>query len=270
MAKHNKKRNTAFIYETLIREVVKQTVNKSKTKRDVAIRILKECFKAGSELRKELELYKPLLETKNMHPHLAEKLIYETKKQHKSVDQKKLFAEQSEIISIINKKLSKTCFNNFVPNYKNLATIAQIFDDDLKPKSKVLLETKLIKDLSGNISTESTEQNVSGLVVKKFIDRFNNTYGNLLGEQKELLSKFVTSFQDNGTEFKFYLNEEIGRLLTSLKEARKIEEIKEDENLKEKLTEVIELLEGFNKAPVDKDRILQVLKVQNLAKELQS
>ena len=33
MAKHNKKRNTAFIYEALVREIVKQSVAKNEQKR---------------------------------------------------------------------------------------------------------------------------------------------------------------------------------------------------------------------------------------------
>ena len=33
MSKHNKKRNTAFIYEALVREVVKQSIAKNKQKR---------------------------------------------------------------------------------------------------------------------------------------------------------------------------------------------------------------------------------------------
>ena len=35
MARHNKKRNTAFIYESLVREIVKQSVAKDEKKRNV-------------------------------------------------------------------------------------------------------------------------------------------------------------------------------------------------------------------------------------------
>lgn len=270
MAKHNKKRNTAFIYETLIREVVKQTISKNKKNRDVAIGIIKEHYKKGTELRKELELYKTLLETKNLNEKIAEKLIFETKKQHLDVDQEKLFKEQSNVISTINRKLSKTCFNNFVPNYKNLATVAQIFDDNLTPKAKVLLETKVINHLVEKTHMNSNPTHVSGLVVKKFVNRFNDSYSDLLEEQKDLLSRFVSSFQDNGAEFKFYLNEEIGRLKTCLKESYKLNEIKEDESLKQKLTEVLEVLENFSNAPLNREKLLQIMKVQNLTKELQA
>jgi len=271
MAKHNKKRNTAFIYEVLLREVVKQTINKKKKKRDAAISIIKQHFKKNTLLRKELEYYKTLSETKGLNERIAEKLIYETIKQQKQIDKKKLFQEQSHIISIINKQLSKNAFNNFVPNYKNLATIAQMFNDDLTPKTKVLLESKLIQTISTSLQKgQKGFPNVSGLVVKKFINRFNETYTELLSEQKDLLSKYVSSFQDEGVEFKFFINEEIDRLKAIVSDAHQLDTIKEDAVLQQKLNEVAELLTDFNKLPLNKEKILQVLKIQNLAKEIQS
>ena len=50
MAKHNKKRNTAFIYEALVREIVKQSVAKNNEKRNAAIQIMKEAFAPRTEL----------------------------------------------------------------------------------------------------------------------------------------------------------------------------------------------------------------------------
>jgi hypothetical protein len=269
MAKHNKKRNTAFIYEALVREIIKRSINENKEKRNVAINILKESFKKGTELRRELDLYKTLLETKNLNERVAEKLVFEVMKQHNQINNKKLFKEQSLVISKINKQISKTVFNNFVPNYKYLATIAQMFGNIESPKTKVLLETKLIYNLVEKQEKQSQAKNVSGLVVKTFVKRFNETYTDLLEEQKELLSKYVSSFQDDGTEFKFHLNEEIGRLKKALESAHDLEEVKQDSILKEKLDKASNVLSNFNKTPVNKKSILQVMKFQNLAKELQ-
>ena len=60
--KHNKKRNTAFLYEMLTREVVKSIIKKDLKKRNVTISLIKENFAKNTELRKELDLYKALLE----------------------------------------------------------------------------------------------------------------------------------------------------------------------------------------------------------------
>ena len=73
MAKQNKKRNTAFIYEVLVWEIIKQTINQNKEKRDIVIGVVKEAFKKGTGLRKELDLYKTLMDTKNLNERVAEK-----------------------------------------------------------------------------------------------------------------------------------------------------------------------------------------------------
>ena len=136
MAKHNKKRNTAFIYEALVREIVKQSVAKNNEKRNVAIQIMKEVFAPKTQLRKELDLYKTLMENNSLQESIAEKILIETKTQHSQINQKQLFKEQSVAISKINKELSKSVFNNFVPNYKYLATISQVFGSTQGPKPK--------------------------------------------------------------------------------------------------------------------------------------
>ena len=63
MSKHNKKRNTAFIYEALVREVVKQSIAKNSQKRNLAISLIKEFFNKNTLLYKDLQLYKSILET---------------------------------------------------------------------------------------------------------------------------------------------------------------------------------------------------------------
>ena len=269
MPKHNKKRNTAIIYELLVREVVKQSIAENKKKRDIAISILKEFFRKGTELRKELNLYKTLLETNHLSEKLAEKLLTETLKQHSEIDQKKLFKEQSNAISKINKNISRDVFSNFVPNYKDLATIAQMFSSNLAPKSKVLLENRVLQTLVAPRGKIKNDKHIPNLVMKSFVSRFNETYKDMLEEQRETLSKYINSFVDNGAEFRFHLNEEIGRLKSVVKDSFTMDEVKEDENLKGKLREVRDLLDSFNESPVDKDGLIQLLKIQNLARELQ-
>ena len=74
--KHNKKRNTAFIYEALIKEVTKSIIEKDATRKNCIIAILKENFGKGTTLGKELELYKALSETKNTQLIIAEKILH--------------------------------------------------------------------------------------------------------------------------------------------------------------------------------------------------
>ncbi len=46
--KHNKKRNTAFIFEALIRELTKAIVAKDEKKKKTIVRLVKENFKGNN------------------------------------------------------------------------------------------------------------------------------------------------------------------------------------------------------------------------------
>tara|TARA_R100000426_G_scaffold44572_1_gene33839 strand:- start:759 stop:1571 length:813 start_codon:yes stop_codon:yes gene_type:complete len=270
MAKHNKKRNTAFIYEALVREIVKQSVAKNNEKRNAAIQIMKEAFAPKTQLRKELDLYKTLMENNELQENIAEKILQETKNQHSKVNQEQLFKEQSVTISKINKQLSKSVFNNFVPNYKYLATISQIFGSTSNPKTKVLLESQIVEKLTSKKAEKTENPQVSSLVVKTFTKRFNDSYSTLLESQKQLLSNYISSFADNGLEFNFYLSEEIGRLKEVVVNAQNLEETKNDSTIKENLLKVNDILESVKEKPVGKETLYKILQVQQLEKEIVS
>ena len=52
--KHNKKRNTAFLYESLIKELTVAIVRKNNDRKNVILGMIKENFTKGSILRDEL------------------------------------------------------------------------------------------------------------------------------------------------------------------------------------------------------------------------
>ena len=126
--KHNKKRNTAFTYEALTRCLTESIVKKDPARKQKVIAILKEFFHEDSILRKEMELYKSLMETRGLDIPLAEMFIFESRKSHVDLDLDKIFKTQSEMIKKINKDLGKDFFSVFVPNYKNYANISHIFN----------------------------------------------------------------------------------------------------------------------------------------------
>tara|TARA_R110002074_G_scaffold50944_3_gene128931 strand:+ start:1442 stop:2281 length:840 start_codon:yes stop_codon:yes gene_type:complete len=266
--RHNKKRNTAFIYESLIRELTKSIVSKNTDKRAVIVSIIKEYFAHGSILRKQLELYKALYETTSLEPGMGEKLIYEVKKEHAALDQDQIFKEQTGLINKINKNLSKKIFSNFVPNYKNLATISQILNAEVSIKHRVLLENKLAKALSNESDKKTTMKPVDNLVYRTFVDKFNEQYKDeLLEEQKDLLSRYIASIHDDGIELRLFLNEELARLKKSLNEGLLNEEINSNEQFLDKAKKLLTIMENYKKTPINTGMIEQILKVQALAKE---
>ena len=269
--KHNKKRNTAFLYEALVKEITKAVMDKDVSKKDALVAMVKEHFAPGTALRKELDLVKTLCETKHVDLYTAERLVSESKKQYDTLDQRQIFQEQSQVIDKINKTAGKQAFNNFVPNYKYLATISQLFSGQTTVKQRVLLERSLIGAMStkpGKPNKSKEMPHVDKLVFKTVIENFNKKYGDeLLTEQKELLNKYIVSSLGSGVEFKVYMNEEIGRLKDEVTSLHEQEVFSENKDLSDKLSDVKEALNKLQTKKIDTALIEKVMQVQKLVKE---
>jgi hypothetical protein len=266
-SKHNKKRNTAFLYEVLVRELTKSTLNKNEAKEKNVIRIIKEFFSKGTVLYYELKHYKTLCENKLDNKEDVIRLVDLVIKENDKLDKKKVFVEQSKLISKMNKLLSKEALQTFVPNYKNLATIYQLLNLKFNPKNRMLLENVLVENIIN--SQEEKMAPISNLVFKSFVKRFNEVYsGIFLTEQKALVNKYITSFVDNGSDLKLYLNEEIGRLRNVIQSTKTDKELTEDKEMVSKIEKVLETIEDFKKSPINESMIVQILKIQQLAEEI--
>jgi len=271
--KHNKKRNTIFLYEALVRELTKSTVEKNQQRREAILNIVKEYFTNTTHMGKEVRIYKNILETKDVKHSVAEKILSESKIEYSVLNRKKIFSEQSQMISRINKELSKDVFTTFVPNYKNLATLHQVFNNlNLSAKERVLLEEETIQLMTEGIGQveEKELKHIDNLVFKSFVDRFNSEYKNLLEEQKILLSNFIASGVDNNLEFQIYLNTEIGRLKEEVTAAKATKEFAEDREMLQKADQVLDLLENFSQKPLEDTDLKKILKVQELAREIKN
>jgi hypothetical protein len=269
--KHNKKRNTAFLYETIIREITKSVIDRDEKRKISLINLCKQHFSNGTELKKELDLYNAINETFNIESDLAERILKEAKLQYDMLNKQKLFNEQTTLINALNKLTSGKIFSVFVPHYKNLATISQVFNNSIPIKEKVLLENTLIKKMSS--SPEEIESSkleaIDALTYKLFVKKFNEQYNDsLLNEQKELITKYVMSFADNGLEFKLFLNEEIERLKIDLKNSLNKKEILNDHDMKEKTNQILNKVDTYKQKEINIQMIQEVLKIQNLVKEI--
>jgi hypothetical protein len=142
-------------------------------------------------------------------------------------------------------------------------------DNTIGVKDRVLLERKIIQEMVSPSVDQKEEEPVDELVVKMFIKKFNNTFGNLMTEQKTLISKYMGSLEDDDTELKIFVNEELERLKEELKENMGIEEFQADDSMKSKVEQVYNLLEGFrNKRALQKEDLVFILKTQQLVKEI--
>ena len=266
--KHNKKRNIAFIYEALSRELTRAIVEKNNKNKETITLLIKEHFGNNSILLEELRLYRALLETKNMKKEIAERLLGETKQVHGRLDPEDLFAAQSDLIGSINKEVGAHMWSNFVPNFKSIASINAIFNSKTPVKKKVLFEQAIIDRMSlkSDAQSDTLLRPVDNIVYGTFIEKFNKKYSHLQKEQKELLNHYITSFADDGFQLKVYLNEELGRLKGSLKRDSNIES--KDSFIAEKVEKVENYLESFRRREFTDEDLPKLLKTQELVQEI--
>ena len=267
--RHNKKRNTGLVYEALIRELTKSVVKEDTGRKNLITKIIKESFSKTSELKKELDVYETLNNLGGLSEDIAEKVLVEAKVEYSRIDKDKIFQEQTDLINKINKALGTSVYDNFVPNYKNLATIYSIFNHSTPIKSRVLLEKKLLESAKNKkIDNEpNSKQPIDNLVYKSFVKNFNKKYFDKLNEsQKSLMTKFVTSFADGGLELKMFLNEEVASLKKDI--SNYASEIV-DKNSKTKVLNIVSLLENMSEQEVNVGMVETVLKIQQLKDELQ-
>ena len=266
--KHNKKRNTSFVYEALVRELTESVVKNNKNKQNKIVDIIKEHFKTESVLKEELDLYRSIYETRHIEKNTAEKIVFQVKAKHDSLDKKRLFQEQSALINRINRTLSNKVYNNFVPNYKTIASVYSIFQDALPVKDRVLLEENIVDQMSASVRTQQeTQQPIDSLVYNTFAESFNKEYSASLNEsQKDLLNNYISSFVDNGLELKVYLNEEIGKLKSQLNKIKETQQA--DPVLSEKVSQVYTILDKTKDKNIDTETIEIVLNTQQLVEEI--
>ena len=269
--RHNKKRNTAFLYETLINEMTKAVVSGEKDKASKITNLIKNYFSDGGILKEEIDLYNALISTNGLDRETAINMLAEVKRVYLSLNQQEIFNAQTKAIADINKNLTKDVFSNFIPNYKNLATISQIFSNKTPVKQRVLLEKKIIDGLTEvNNITQDLLQPIDNIIYKTFVGKFNEKYSDsLIFEQKELLNKYIVSFVDNGIDLKLFMNEEIDRLKEAVSSSFNSAHIKDDSEMVKKTKNVLSLLEDFRSQQIDDKMLIKVLKIQDLVKEIQ-
>ena len=262
--KHNKKRNTAFLYECLIKEMTKAVVRGELQKKQQIVETLKRYFSKGMPLYNDLQLYKQLMEPQRIQESMSIRYMQEVKGDWEALDRKEIFNEQTNLIKEFNQNLPEA-FGNFIPNYKSIATVGQYFNSNgLKAKTRLLIEEKVKTLVISHPQSikEDKLKTVDALTYKTFVSRFNDTYKeSLLKEQRELLTNFITSFSDNGLGLKMFMNEELGRLkeqcdqLSESKWADKIQLVKER-------------LEAFKNKPLTEEVVKDVFHIQQLLSEI--
>lgn len=271
--KHNKKRNTAFLFEALIKEMAKSVVDGDQDRQVKIASIIKRHFQKRGILYKDLQTYKTIINLKEAEETFAKRILLEVRRDRDRLDTRKVFLEQSRLIKKINVELGQGVYSNFVPNYKTMATIAQLFSDNVPTTEKILLEDKIVEEMTRAELKSEKEimEHIDSIAYKTFTNKFNKTYaGKLHEEQQRIVSRYVFSVSDNGVSLKTYLNEEIGRLRERVENSLKLEEVSSDEQMVEKTNQVLEFLDSLKQTKLDERAIKKIMQIQELVREVES
>lgn len=264
--KHNKKRNTAFLYEILVKELTKSIVREDRHRQKTVTDILKKFFYKDSVLKEELNIYQNIFDASDISKEYHPQLLREAKIDFDDLNRRLVFNKQTELINTINKQLGVSTFSNFIPNYKQIASTGMFFNNKLPAKKRIILEQKMLTFLSARQEQENEMQHVDNLTYKSFVKRFNETYDRTLRkEQKDLLTNYIVSFSDNGLGLKSYLNEEIGRLKSAL-DTVIVETQGMDKN--QNFKKVREKLDGYTETPINHQIVEEVFYIQDLLAEV--
>lgn len=267
--KHNKRKNTALLYECVLKQITLELLEENNDKVKKLTNVIKKYLKSGI-LKKELSLYKELYENTQMDRKDAEKLIERTLQQYNSLDLKQLTFKRNEFINALE-KIDNNITNNFIPNYKNMATIYQLFSSNNSIKNKILLENKLIDVLT---SEEEKKQKmnleeVDNLVYKNFVKKFNEKYSTVLNEsQNKTLKHFLFFSEDKPTPAKDFISKEIKYIKENVNEF-----LKQDINAieKENANKILDLLNEYkDKKEINDFDLINLLEFQELSKEIQN
>lgn len=270
MNNHNKKRNTAFLFQVLTKEIAKRSYeNKDRQK---VVNVLKEYFKKGTELQKDLKCYMDILDTHGVSSRQADKVLEEVKRYRSvRVDEKKLFNEQTKLLSEMHNNISSEIFDHFVPSFREMASVYQIFNNkSAEGRDKVVLEESVVAFMTRPKKklNEAKVETLDEIEYNAYIQRFNEFYGqSLYEEQKALLENYIFSDIDAGASLKVFLNDELKRLKKRVVESLDMKEVTEDDSMVEKTEEVLDFLEEMKTKELDVEMLQNILKIQNLVRE---
>ncbi len=209
--KHNKKRNIGLLYEFFTRFIGKAILENRDSDIVKAKTLLKKHFNHGTDLHKELKLFKVLSEATVANREQALHLINRVRESVKYQSQARLELEKTSLIHEVNCNLNADLFfEEAITNYKKLGVIQVLIntwrDETLKESvvgETVYLEEKLIEFMILNKNKDDSEQamqmtteDVDRLVVNLMTEKVNKKYSNLNEEQKDVIRLYVFSKDD--------------------------------------------------------------------------
>lgn len=274
--KHNKIRNSALLFEFLVRQITTDALNNNESK---AIEILKKYYH-NTELGKEYKIYNTLASAKNLSEQKANLLINASIEAFRRLNKKNIRKQKYNLISEIKNNYNfDEFFKSKVDNYKTLASIYLLFEMDnanyIDPEKYSNYKMTILENISAKQEEKlkspidefaEMDKGSRFLVWNLATKKFNEKYSDLLPPQKKLLNEYINNISTID-KLKDYYNTEIVRIHKSLK--KYIPEVK-DEVRKVKLDEVMNFIHPINdKKLITEKEISNLLYYYELVEEFE-
>jgi hypothetical protein len=279
--KHNKYKNTGILFELLLRQVTSDTIS---GKDSASLPLIKKYF-SKSELAKEYKLYQTLTANKTISEGKAESLINTTLEIHSRLNRTALRKEKYNLIKEIKQHYNlEEFFKAKVNNYKQHAAVYTLMEaystlEFVDPSNVIDNKVTLLEHITRKeVNKEEVKDRVMEeysamdkstriLAYKMLIEKFNEKYGDLTADQKLVLKEFINNVSST-TKLKDFVNNNIDGIK---KQLIKLVEKVEDNTIKIKINEVVNLIKPLDKnQSVKDDDIITLLTYHQLVAELKS
>ena len=203
---HNKKRNTALLYEFLIRTISSSLVSGDKKKSSTALRILRRYYKPGTQLYKEFRLFNSLVKTTVSSDAVVFSILKEARLAATTLDIAALDREKSLLICNINRMINdENFYDQPIAEYKLYATIQTLLNEWRKPAGTTniaslanyenqlqewLLSEKKKSDETLIDETPGTTRLLMKIMMKKLNEKYSSVLNN---DQREIIKAYAFS-----------------------------------------------------------------------------
>jgi hypothetical protein len=278
--KHSKYKNTGILFELLVRQITADTLSGTESK---AANILKKYF-TKTELGREYKLYESLFRYVNVSEAKADMVITTLIESSKQLNRSALKRQKYNLIKEIKANYNvEDFFKTKLPNYKAQAalyTLLEVYNSENLSNPTQIIENKtaLLEHLTQSAIDKNEVQNsileefrnqdkdIRILTYKVLLEKFNDKYADLNGNQKSVLKEFINSV-DSTPKLKDFYNTKINEIKAYL---NKLNTSVTDKAIQIKINEVINILPSLGKNDkASDDNLVNLLQYYQLVEELE-
>ena len=280
--KHSKYRNTGLVFELLIKQIASDTLN---NRDSAAVKVIKKHFTGKTALVREFKLYEFIVKNRQVAQSKAETILSTITEISRKIDQTLLKKQKYDLISDIKENYDLNEFFAIqTPDYKALASLyclleAQNNNNVVDPQLLVNYKSTLLEhlttkkqnaeDVKDTLIEEYSkyDKDLKLLTFKILLEKFNDTYKDLLPQQKNILKEFITSVNSQ-TRLRNLVNEELSKISASVNNL--VSKVKDDV-VKIKLEEVVKSIKPLsNKERINDNHLVNLMQYYDLVNELNS